>query len=222
MWHDKMYVLCQADLRGIKGIFMEKTVVCSLSSCWMPGQPSLRFCCLSVQAQHNTIHATSKTDICKTGSFNVRLQNQQLRKVIFQISESPSGCCCVLCPSENQITSWAVASMRVAGTLSHFSVEVLPSRHRWKTWSFAVFTTGTLLSSLPNVPQQNRAMTHSLIFALLRHRRLFQRHSPIWRFFPKTQSNSHLLCSLCCPITGHSKSHFSQPWVHSDQYLPLP
>lgn len=124
-------------------------------------------------------------------------------------SPATSGCCCVLWPSENQITSWAVASMRVVGDLSHLSVKALPWRHWWKTWSFAVFTTGTLLSSLLNMPQQNRAMTHPLIFALLRHRRLFQRHSPILGFFPKTQSNSHLLCSLCWHTTGHRKSHFS-------------
>lgn len=132
-------------------------------------------------------------------------------------SPATSGCCCVLCPSENQIPSWVVASMRVAGILSHLSVKVLPWRHWWKTWSFAVFTTGTLLSSLPNVPQQDRAMTHPLVSAVLRHRGLFQRHSPLWDFFPKTRSHSHLLCSLCWPIAGHRKSHFSQPRVHSHQ-----
>lgn len=137
-------------------------------------------------------------------------------------SPAASGCCCVLCPLENRITSWAVASMRAVGDLSHLSVKALPSHHWWKTWSFAGFTIGTLLSSLPNVTRQNRAMTHPLIFALLRHRRLFERHHPIWGFFPKTQPNSHLSCFFRWPITGYRKSHFSQPSVHSGQYLPLP
>lgn len=226
MLHDQMYIFCQEDLPSIKSIFMGKTMVWSLSSHWMLGQPSLCFCCLSVQA-HQVTHNRQNWYL-ENWEFRHKAPKPAVEESHFPniwvtlCSPATSGCCCVLCPSENQITSWAVASMTVAGDLSHFSVKVLRSRHRWKTWSFAVFTTGTLLSSLPNMPQQNRTMTHPLIFSFLRHRRLFQSHSPIWGFFPKTQSNNHLLCSLCWPVTGHSESNFSQPWVHSEQYLPLP
>lgn len=124
--------------------------------------------CSSVSSlsQHSESHTTSKSDICKTGSSNAGLQSSWGKSLSKYLSHPllSSRSCCGLCPSENQIPSWAVASMRVAGILSHLSIKVLPSRHRWKIWSFAVSTTGTLLSSLPNVPQQDTAMTHVLFW----------------------------------------------------------
>lgn len=190
------------------------------------GCKNISLCACVISAfKHSNSHTTSKPDICKTGSFGIKLQTQQLRKVIFQLSHplltSYGGCCCVLYPSKNQITSWAVASMRVAGDLSHLSVKVLLSRHRWKAWSFAFFfTTGTLLSSLPNMSQQNRAMTHPLVFALLRHRRLLQR--PILDFFPKMLNPTAISWPPFADLKKeHSNSHFSEPWVQSDQYLRL-
>lgn len=209
---DKINLPCQVDLPHFH----------SKHHCLLPEQfldartsPSVLVSSLS---EHSNSHRTSRPDICKTGSFGIKLQTQQLRKVIFQLSHplltSYSGCCYVLCPSKNQIASWAVASMRVSGDLSHLSVKVLLSRHRWKAWSFAFFfTTGTLLSSLLNMPQQNQAMTHPLIFALLRHRRLFQR--PILDFFPKIQQQ-FLDLPLLTWKKEHSNSHFSEPWVQSD------
>lgn len=134
---DKINLPCQVDLPHFN----------SKHHCLLPEQfldartsPSVLVSSLS---EHSNSHRTSRPDICKTGSFGIKLQTQQLRKVIFQLSHplltSYSGCCCVLCPSKNQITSWAVASMRVSGDLSHLSVKVLLSRHRWKAWSFAFF-----------------------------------------------------------------------------------
>lgn len=134
---DKINLPCQVDLPHFH----------SKHHCLLPEQfldartsPSVLVSSLS---EHSNSHRTSRPDICKTGSFGIKLQTQHLRKVIFQLSHplltSYSGCCYVLCPSKNQIASWAVASMRVSGDLSHLSVKVLLSRHRWKAWSFAFF-----------------------------------------------------------------------------------
>lgn len=193
-------------------------MTCSLSNQWMLGWPSRCFCCLSLRAQQ-VIH-NQQNHYLQIWEFQRETPKPAFEESHLSNNWVTHGCCCELCPLE--ITSWAVVSVRVAGDLSHFSLKVLPPRHQWKTWSFAFFATGTLPSSLPNVLQQSRAMTHLLILALLWHEKFFQGHSPIWGFFPKIQPKSHLLCSLCWPMTGHSKSHFSQLRVHSDQHLSVP
>lgn len=227
MLHNKMYLFCQVDFPGINGIFTVKTLDCSLTGSWMPRQPSWHFCCLAVQARQVTYKQQNWY------LYNWEVQHKALKpgvekshfQSIWVTLCSPAGACVWKSPQRTRSLS-SCASVRVAGDLSHFSVKVLPTCHWWKAWSFAIFTMGTLLSSLPNMPQQNRAMTHPLIFAFLRHRGLFQRlkgTAPFGVSFLRFNPTAIcLLGSLRWHITGHSKSHFSQPQVHNDQYLPLP
>lgn len=200
MLHNKMYIFCQVDFPRINGIFMVKTLDCSLISCWMPRQPSWHFCCLSVQAQQVTNNQQNWYLYIwevQHKALKPRVEKSHFQSFWVTLC-SPAGAAVWKCPQRTR-SLLSCASLRVAGDLSHFSVEVLPSCHRWKSWSFAIFTMETLLSSLPNVRQQNRAMTHPLIFAFLRHRGLFQRlkgTAPFGVSFLRFNPTASVCCSL--------------------------
>lgn len=211
---DKINLPCQVDLPHFH----------SKHHCLLPEQfldartsPSVLVSSLS---EHSNSHRTSRPDICKTGSFGIKLQTQQLRKVIFQLSHplltSYSGCCYVLCPSKNQIASWAVASMRVSGDLSHLSVKVLLSRHRWKAWSFAFFLQQEHFSHhFSTCHSRTKLWPIPSYLPFWGTEGFFK--DPFWISFQKCSIQQQFLdLPLLTWKKEHSNSHFSEPWVQSD------
>lgn len=197
---------CTCPAKRICPVFMANTTVCSLHSCWKQEQTSVFLLSLYLS-----------TAICRQ-SANLRFAKQRIftegsepaakERHLPALSHPLLGSqWCVLCPSDQL---WSCC--RVAGHLSHPLLEscshVIADR----------------LDPLPFL-QQEHLSHHSL--TCCSRTELWPIHSylPFWGtegFFKVPFGTSFLkhsiqeqsLYSLCWLITGQSKTHFSQPWVH--------